>query len=119
VSQCMPDARSGQPVAASSLGFSTALFHNWAMSVPTAGHPAGAQRLAAIVRVQQQIATSGLELQAVLQVIAESAQELTRAVAAVVELADGEEMVYQAASGTAAAHVGLRLNRHASLSGLC
>jgi GAF domain len=37
----------------------------------------------------------------------------------VVEIADGEEMVYRVASGTAAQYVGLRLGIDASLSGLC
>jgi PAS domain S-box-containing protein len=37
----------------------------------------------------------------------------------VVEWVDGDEMVYRACSGTIAHHVGLRLKRDGSLSGLC
>jgi diguanylate cyclase (GGDEF)-like protein len=45
--------------------------------------------------------------------------QLTRADGAVVELVDGEDLEYQAASGTVAAFVGLRLKSTTSLSGLC
>lgn len=46
-------------------------------------------------------------------------QQLTGADGAVVELAEGDEMVYRASSGLAATLLGLRLKRHGSLSGLC
>ncbi len=45
--------------------------------------------------------------------------ELTGADGAVVELAEGDEMVYAAASGSAAQHIGLRLKAVGSFSGLC
>ena len=45
--------------------------------------------------------------------------DLTPATGAVVELAEGDELVYRATSGAAESHLGLRLLRENSLSGLC
>ncbi len=46
------------------------------------------------------------------------AQNLTGATGAIIEFVEGDEMVYQAASGVAADKIGLRLALHGSLSGL-
>ena len=54
-----------------------------------------------------------------LRVITERAQEITQADGGIVELVEGEEMVYRAASGLAAESVGMRLSMATSLSGLC
>ncbi|GAB6196146.1 diguanylate cyclase domain-containing protein [Lysobacter xanthus] len=54
-----------------------------------------------------------------MQAVVETVQRLTRCVGAVLEVADDDEMVYRAASGVVAGHVGLRLDRATSLSGLC
>ena len=62
---------------------------------------------------------SGLDLGDVIALVSTRAQQLTRASGAVVELAEGDEMVYRATSGIAAQHLGLRLKRKNSLSGLC
>jgi len=51
--------------------------------------------------------------------VTERVQQLTHADGAVVELAEGDEMVYRASSGIAATLLGLRLQRNGSLSGLC
>ncbi len=59
-----------------------------------------------------------LRVARVMQLVSDHAQELTEACGAVVEIAEGEEMVYKAASGIAASHVGLRLKSSTSLSGL-
>jgi PAS domain S-box-containing protein len=75
--------------------------------------------LASVVATQQEIATSELDLSAVMQMIAGRAERLTQAAGAVVEIADGDEMVYRAATGSAAASVGTRLRIDTSLSGLC
>ncbi|HEX8103212.1 MAG TPA: sensor domain-containing diguanylate cyclase [Solirubrobacteraceae bacterium] len=75
-------------------------------------------RLLAIVRIQNEIAGSPLALDDVMGVVVAGATELTGADAGVVELVEGDEMVYRAACGTAAAHVGLRLKLATSLSGL-
>jgi diguanylate cyclase (GGDEF)-like protein len=77
------------------------------------------QRLLAIVQAQTEIATSRLEPQAAMAVVAERARDVTGAEAAVVELLDGESMVYAHAVGSAAPYVGTRLAAASSLSGLC
>src|SRR5262249_7818707 len=64
--------------------------------------PDDAERLAAIIATQQEIATAGLDLGTVLTLIAERTQAITGATGAAVELAEGDELVYRAVSGTAA-----------------
>ena len=55
----------------------------------------------------------------VMSIIAEQSQRLVGATGAAVELLEGDEMVYRAASGSAASSVGLRLAAATSLSGRC
>jgi diguanylate cyclase (GGDEF)-like protein len=76
-------------------------------------------RLLAIIRTQTEIAASDLDLLATMQLIAERSQELTSASAAVVEIVEEEEMVYEVTTGDATPYLGTRLKRDASLSGLC
>ena len=76
-------------------------------------------RLLTIIRTQTEIAASDLDLLATMQLLAERCQELTRAGAAVIELVEGEELVYEVAAGEAAPYLGMRLRLTASLSGLC
>ena len=76
-------------------------------------------RLMAVIRTQTDIAKLGLDLGAVMALVAERSQELTQADGAVIELAEGDDMVYRASAGIAKAQLGLRLNRSGSLSGLC
>jgi diguanylate cyclase (GGDEF)-like protein len=54
---------------------------------------------------------------AAMGIVAERALALTGATGAIVELAEGDEIVYRAASGAAALHLGMRLARPGSLSG--
>jgi len=77
------------------------------------------QRLLAIVQAQTEIATARLEPAAVMAVVAERALEVTGAEATVVELLEGEDMVYAHCAGTAAGHIGTRLPSSSSLSGRC
>jgi diguanylate cyclase (GGDEF)-like protein len=77
------------------------------------------ERLLAIIETQNQIAATALDLDAVMKLVVERAGSLTCANAAVIELADGDEMVYHVGAGAAAEHVGLRLRVDSSLSGLC
>jgi diguanylate cyclase (GGDEF)-like protein len=77
------------------------------------------ERLLAIIETQNQIATAALDLDAVMELVVERAQHLTGAAAAVVELAEGEEMVYHVGRGAADEHLGLRLPIDSSISGLC
>jgi diguanylate cyclase (GGDEF)-like protein len=72
-----------------------------------------------VIRTQTEIAKLGMDLGAVMHLVAEQLKGLTQAGGAIVELAEGGEMVYRAASGIAASHLGLRLNREGSISGLC
>ncbi|MGO1068539.1 diguanylate cyclase domain-containing protein [Lysobacter sp. CA199] len=77
------------------------------------------ERLLKVIQTQTEIAKLGLDLGGVMGLVANRAQELTGAVGAVVELAEGEDMVYRAASGIAESSLGMRLRREASLSGHC
>lgn len=72
-----------------------------------------------IIRTQAEIAKFGLDLGNLMEFIANRVKDMTQAGAAIIEVAEGEEMVYRAASGTARPELGLRLRRKGSLSGLC
>ncbi len=76
-------------------------------------------QLRAIIRTQTEIAASDLDAEAIMQLIAERAQELTRASAGLIELLEDDEMVYSVATGEATPFLGMRLKAGASLSGLC
>lgn len=72
-----------------------------------------------VIKIQSEIAKMGLDLGAVMQLVTEQTQHLTKAAGAIVELAEGEEMVYRAAAGIAEPQLGLRLKMSGSLSGQC
>lgn len=78
-----------------------------------------AQQLMSVIQTQTEIAKLGLDLNAVMTLVAEQAQRLTQAKGAVVELVENSEMVYRAVSGGASHLLGLRLGQKNSLSGLC
>lgn len=71
-----------------------------------------------IIRIQTDIVRQGLDLGSVMQMVCERAAGLCGADGAVVELAEGGEMVYRATAGIAQGQLGLRLQRQGSLSGL-
>lgn len=75
--------------------------------------------LLAVVEAQSEIATAELDLDAVMALVCAKAQHLTGADGAVVALAEGDEVVYRAASGSATPDVGLRALRDGGLSGRC
>src|SRR5688500_16984565 len=75
--------------------------------------------LMAIFQAQTEIAKLGMDLGAMLDLVADRMQVLTRAEGAIVEIAEGDEMIYRAAAGMARTQLGLRLKRQGSLSGLC
>jgi len=77
------------------------------------------QRLLEVIRTQTEIAKLGLDLGAVMALVADRVQQLTSAKGAVVELAEGDHLVYRAACGSAASHLGMHLRRDSSLSGHC
>lgn len=78
-----------------------------------------ADRLRMVIETQSEIARSRLDVDEVMQRVVDRAREVTDAAAAVVEMADGEDMVYRAVSGTARPFLGLRVEAASSLSGLC
>ena len=77
------------------------------------------ERLSAVIATQHAVATAPRDLTTVMNTLVERTRELTGADGAVIEIAEGEWMVYRAASGTAAKHVGVRVPIGSSLSGLC
>ncbi|ACC74751.1 PAS domain S-box protein [Paraburkholderia phymatum] len=77
-------------------------------------------RLRKLIDAHSRIAAAKLDLDRFLSLVTDALLELVPAAhASVVEWVDGEDMVYRACSGTIAQHVGLRLKRDGSLSGLC
>lgn len=76
-------------------------------------------QLLGVIKAQTEIAKLGLDLNGVMTFVAEQAQAIAGATGAIVELAEGDDMVYRAVAGTASNLLGLRLKRKASLSGLC
>jgi diguanylate cyclase (GGDEF)-like protein len=79
--------------------------------------PRSAEQLRAIIRTQTEIVSGDFDPEAIMQLIAQRAQELTRASSGVIELAEGEEMVYAVTSGEATPYLGTRLRKRTSLSG--
>ncbi len=77
------------------------------------------ERLSSIIAIQQEIASAKLELNTVMSLVAERLRNLLGSDGAAVELVEGDELVYQAASGTVAPYLGLRLKVDSSLSGWC
>lgn len=75
-------------------------------------------RLRAIIKTQSEIASADLDSGAVMQLVAQRAQELTGARAGVIEVPDRSEMVYTVTTGDATPYLGIRLDRDSSLSGL-
>jgi diguanylate cyclase (GGDEF)-like protein/PAS domain S-box-containing protein len=74
-------------------------------------------RGARIVAAQTAIAEGAGGLGSTLDLVAAEAREIVGADGAVVELPDGEEMVYRAAAGAGVAHLGARVPVSGSLSG--
>lgn len=72
-----------------------------------------------IIRTQTDIAKLGLDIGGVMALVTERVLKLTAATGSVIELAEGDDMVYRASSGSIAKLLGLRLKRDNSLSGLC
>jgi PAS domain S-box-containing protein len=77
-----------------------------------------AARLAAVVRTQQEVLDAITDLDKVIALIVDRTPSVTSGDGAVVEMLEGEMLVYRAASGIAKPHIGLRLASAGSLSGL-
>jgi len=78
-----------------------------------------AHMLDRLVQTQSAIAMSDFGFADVLRTVVDEALALTNADAAVVELPDGDDMVYRAVAGTAEPFLGLRLPQAGSASGRC
>lgn len=76
-----------------------------------------AARLADVVRTQQEVLAAITDLEEVMKKIVTLTPRVTNGDGAVIELVEGDELVYRAASGLAEKHVGLRLPIAGSLSG--
>src|ERR1700761_7626949 len=72
-----------------------------------------------LLEVQALITEPDFDLDHFMQRIVELAENFTNATSAVVELVEGEEMVYRCTSSAISEHLGLRIRRNGSLSGLC
>ena len=79
---------------------------------------ASRDRLMAIIKTQSEIAASDLDTDQVMHLVATRAQEITGATSAVIELPEGDEMVYAVTSGEATPYLGIRMDRRSTLSGL-
>lgn len=77
------------------------------------------ERLLRIIAFQSEVARTRMDLGEVITRTAERSQELLEADGAVVELAEGEDMVYRGVAGLAAMQLGMRIPRASSLSGRC
>lgn len=75
-------------------------------------------RFQGLIAIQQAIAREGGSLSAVLDAIVRELSVMPAANGAVIELLDGDQLVYAAASGASAHLVGMRLSLNSSLSGL-
>lgn len=76
------------------------------------------EQLMQVIEIQIEIAKLGLDLAEVMQFAVEQVLPLMGADGAAIELAEGDEMVYRAASGISKPQLGLRLRIDGSLSGL-
>ena len=65
------------------------------------------------------LASKEFNLDSFMNTVVDRMEALTSATGAVIELIEGDDMVYKAASGSVASYVHLRLKRDGSLSGLC
>ncbi|HEU5048162.1 MAG TPA: ATP-binding protein [Rickettsiales bacterium] len=75
--------------------------------------------LSVIVSVQREVAHLHHDLQTAMDIITHRMQAITNAGGGVIEMLEGDEMVYRAASGVVAPYVGMRIKALGSLSGLC
>jgi diguanylate cyclase (GGDEF)-like protein len=77
------------------------------------------ERLLEIIRIQNEIGRIGGDLGDVMTFVVEQTLSLVNADGAVIELAEGGDMVYRSTAGTARDTLGLRVAQQGSLSGLC
>lgn len=76
-------------------------------------------RLRHLAETQRLLTSSSLGADERLQAVAERAQAITSADAALIELLDGEELVHRASTGTMEGSLGLRIKVASTISGRC
>ena len=86
---------------------------------PRSASVSDAEFLRRLLDAHVEIVDAGHDLKKIVEVVTRRAQELTHSSGAVVELLDGDELVYWAGSGSVKTSIGLRMKTNASLSGLC
>lgn len=79
----------------------------------------GNRHLKVIMEVQQQMLLSNFDLKLFMQTICDRMCQLTDADGSTIEMLAGDEMVYAAVSGSLQPHLGIRIQKNGSLSGLC
>jgi diguanylate cyclase (GGDEF)-like protein len=72
-----------------------------------------------IINAQNEIASAGLDLQAVIDLVSELAMKITDADGGLVQMVEGDQVVYRAACGVAAPQIGRRARVADSLVGTC
>lgn len=77
------------------------------------------EKLELITKIEEKLLSQDFDLNTFMQTVVTEMQNLTPATGVVIELAEGDKMVYRAASGTVAESLGLSLEREKSISGLC
>lgn len=75
-------------------------------------------RLLDVIAFQYEVTGAGWDPPTTMRMATEHAELITGADGAIIELAEGDEMVYRVVSGSASASLGLRLSVRGSLSGL-
>src|SRR5882724_2081087 len=92
--------------------------YDGAMASPTASTAPSQPRLLAIIELQNAIAAAAMTADEVMHIVAERAATLTSAGAAMVVLAEADELVYRAVIGMGTVPLaGTRMSRSASLAG--
>jgi diguanylate cyclase (GGDEF)-like protein len=74
---------------------------------------------AQVIKTQTLLAKADFNLQEFMNLVVSQMETLTPATGIVVELAEGDDMVYRATSGTVAEYIGMHLPIQNSISGLC
>ncbi len=72
-----------------------------------------------VISMQNRIATASSDSSAIMKLIVELSMDLTESDGSIIEILDGEEMVYQHVHGKAESFLGLRIPVAQSFSGLC
>lgn len=75
--------------------------------------------LSKVIDIQNKIATAPLNSKTVMAIVAEQSLKLTESDGAIIEISEGEDLVYHHVHGAAASFLGLRIKKKGSFSGLC